>query len=262
MKIVAAAVQCKIGGFESAEKVMARAVEAGAEIVLFPEYFSYSKLDLAITDQTLEFLRRVSREMSAAVCGNAVVAGDDGLHNRAFVFDDGELIGWQDKIHPTRTERVLGIRCGTSFTVLDVRGIKVGILVCADILYPELCRVAALKGSQIVLNPVVSFKRSELPGTEYRYCLYFTRAFDNCYGIVKAGGFGKTFTGSDAVGRSLIATFDGVLARSSDEYSEEAVVAEMDLQRVEECRRVNYSLSDRNVRVYADLLRDEYGSEC
>ncbi len=253
MKTRLAAVQCRLGDIKSAKKVADAAVELGAEFLLFPEYFSYSQLDLSIGPETLKFLRDFSREKNVVVCGNLVV-DENGYRNRAFLIDSGEIVGYQDKIHPTRTERELGIKCGEKLSVFSVRGFKISILVCADILYPELCRVAALKGADVVLNPVVSFKHSELPGTEYRYCLYFTRSFDNCYAIVKSGGFGYTFTGKEAVGRSLIATFDGVLAKSKDEYGEEAVVAEVDLRRIEECRKVNYSLVDRNIKAYMDLL--------
>jgi len=254
MMVKAAALQCRIGDLSSALKVAKIAAEKGCEILLFPEYFSYSRLSLEVLDKTLNFLRKVSSEYDAAVSGNAVVKGEDGYYNRSFIYDSGELVGWQDKVHPTKVERELGIKCGEKLEVFDVRGVKLSVLVCADILYPELCRVAGLKGAEVVLNPVVSFKKPDLPGTEYRYCLYFTRAFDNAYAIVKAGGFGKTFTGKDAVGRSLIATFDGILARSGGEYSEEAVVADVDLQKVREYKETNYSLTDRNVRAYLDLL--------
>lgn len=256
-KIKVAAVQCRIGDLKSAENVASEAVDAGSELILFPEYFSYSKLELEVLDETLKFLRRFSSEYGVVVSGNGVV-DDGGYVNRSYLYDDGELIGWQDKVHPTRVERSLGVRCGEKLEIFDVREIKVSILVCADILYPELCRVAALKGAEIVLNPVVSFKRPELPRTEYRYCLYFTRSFDNAYGIVKAGGFGKTFTGSEAVGRSLIATFDGVLAKSKKEESEEAVVAEINLERVRAYKETNYSLTDRNIRAYGDLLKADF----
>ncbi len=208
-----AAIQCRIGDFASAERGAIAAVEGGAELLLFPEYFSYSRLAPEVLDETLTFLKKVSSEFGVAVSGNAVV-DDNGYRNRSFLFDSGELIGVQDKIHPTRVERNLGIQCGTSLEVFEVRGALISTLICADILYPEICRVAALKGAEIVLNPVVSFKKSELPGEAYRYCLYFTRSFDNAYAIVKAGGVGRTFTGSEAVGRSLIASFDGIWRNS------------------------------------------------
>lgn len=254
-----AAIQCRIGDLGSAERGAREAAENGAEILLFPEYFSYSKLAPEVVDETLAFLKRVSSEYGVIVSGNAVV-DDNGYKNRAFLFDSGELIGVQDKIHPTRVERNLGIQCGSKLEVFEVRGALVSTLICADILYPEICRVAALKGAEIVLNPVVSFKKSELPGQEYRYCLYFTRSFDNAYAIVKAGGVGTTFTGSEAVGRSLIASFDGILARFRNETAEEVVIANVDLEEIRKYKKINYSLSDRNIRAYEELLNKNFKS--
>ncbi len=256
-KIKVAAIQCRIGDLESAGRVASRAAENGCELILFPEYFSYSRLAPEILDETLRFLKDLSLEYGIAASGNAVV-DENGYRNRSYIFEDGELVGWQDKVHPTRAERGLGIVCGEKLDIFEVKGAMVSILVCADILYPELCRVAALKGAEIVLNPVVSFKQSELPGTDYRYCLYFTRSFDNAYAIVKAGGFGKTFTGSEAVGRSLIATFDGILARSKNESGEEEVIAEIDLKKIREYKEINYSLTDRNVKAYRELFNGEF----
>ncbi|MEM2190273.1 MAG: carbon-nitrogen hydrolase family protein [Archaeoglobaceae archaeon] len=247
------AIQCRIGDLSSAERLSREAIEMGAELLLYPEYFSYPVLSIEIGEKTLEFLRRISKEYSVVTSGN-IVFKEDKITNRAFIFDSGEVVGYQDKVHPTRNERALGIASGERLNVFNVRRAKICVLVCADILYPELCRIAGLKGAEIALNPVVSFKYSELPGENLRYCLYFARSFDNCYAIVKAGGFGRTFAGSDAVGRSLIASFDGVLAKSKGEESEEAVIADVDLSRIRNYRLINYSLIERNVEAYRDLL--------
>ncbi|MEM4472030.1 MAG: carbon-nitrogen hydrolase family protein [Archaeoglobaceae archaeon] len=239
----------------SAERVSIQAIEKGAEILLYPEYFSYSEFSIEIGEKTIEFLKKISREFGVITCGNFVCKENDAIFNRAVIFSSGDAIAYQDKVHPTKTEKFLGITPGKNLRVFKVRNVKICVLICADILYPELCRVAALKGAEIALNPVVSFKHSELPGTELRHCLYFARSFDNCYAIVKAGGFGRTFTGNEAVGRSLISTFDGIVAKSKFEDKEEAVTANLDLNRIREYRRVNYSLNDRNIEAYFELLK-------
>ncbi|MDW7990027.1 MAG: carbon-nitrogen hydrolase family protein [Archaeoglobaceae archaeon] len=252
--MIASAIQCRIGDLKSAERVSLEAIEKGAEILLYPEYFSYSKFSLEIGEKTINFLRRISKEFGIVACGN-FVCKEDLISNRATIFDSGDYIAYQDKIHPTKTERFFGITAGKKLKVFRVRNVEICILICADILYPELCRVAALKGAEIVLNPVVSFKYSELPGTELRHCLYFARSFDNCYAIVKAGGFGTTFAGSEAVGRSLIASFEGLLAKSKFEEVEEAVVADIDLNKIREYRKTNYSLKERNIEAYLELFK-------
>ncbi|MDI9609747.1 MAG: carbon-nitrogen hydrolase family protein [Archaeoglobales archaeon] len=247
------AIQCRIGDLNSAERRSIEAIERGAELLVYPEYFSYPVFSLEIGEKTIEFLQRISKEYSVITSGNIVSSGDK-ITNRSFIFDSGDILGYQDKVHPTRNERALGIVPGERLNVFSVRRAKLCVLVCADILYPELCRIAGLKGAEVALNPVVSFKYSELPGESLRYCLYFARSFDNCYAIVKAGGFGKTFAGSDAVGRSMIVSFDGVLAKSKGEEIEEAVIADVDLSRIREYRKINYSLSERNVEAYWELL--------
>ncbi|MCX8172033.1 MAG: carbon-nitrogen hydrolase family protein [Archaeoglobaceae archaeon] len=247
------AIQCRIGDLKSAEKLSNEAVEKEAEILLYPEYFSYSTLSPEVGKKTLDFLKKISKEHSVVTCGN-LMFNSEKLTNRAFIFDSGEVVGYQDKVHPTKVEKTLGISPGDRLNVFTVRKTKICVLVCADILYPELCRIAGLKEVEIALNPVVSFKHSELPGEKLRYCLYFARSFDNCYAIVKASSIGRTFTGNEAVGRSLIASFDGILAKSKSEESEEAVVADVDLSRVRNYRQINYSLRERNVEAYIDLL--------
>ncbi len=262
MRFAVSAVQCRVGGrdsFKSAEKIIST---SKSSLYLLPEYFSYPVGDrsLETSEKTLEWLEKMSREHSTVIAGNIIRKGDDGYYNTLYIFHSGDLIGYQDKIHPTMSERELGIKCGKKLEIFEISGVKISVLICADILYPELCRIPGLRKVDIVLNPVVSFKKSELPAQEYRYCLYFTRSFDNSYAIVKAGGFGKTFLGEMCVGRSLISMPDGIVAKYSNEEREEIVSAEIDLKKLEEFRKVNYSLRDRNPEALRDLLGG--GIEC
>lgn len=248
-----AAIQCKIGDLRSAENVAKNAVEESAEIILFPEYFSYINVNEEESERTLDFLKNFSKEYDTVAIGNAVVE-DGGFRNRAFIYESGEVLGFQDKIHPTESERVLGIKAGEKLKVFELKNVKLCILICADILYPEICRVAGIKGVDITFNPVISLKHSELPGRNYRYCLYFTRAFENGYAIVKAGGFGRTFTGNIAAGRSLIATFDGIVAKAKNEEGEEALIADLDIDMIRCAKKKIYSLFNRNIKAYEELL--------
>jgi len=260
-----AAIQCKVGvqdAFDSALNLIKKGIESNVGLFLLPEYFSYQKDDdfSEKTRKTLKFLEDISREYSCIICGNVLIKRDkdDKYFNAAHLFKNGELIGIQEKIHPTKTERELKISCGNEVKVFNVSGIKLAILICADILYPELCRVAGLKKADIVLNPVVSFKNSELPAENLRNCLYFTRSFDNAYAVVKAGGVGYTFLAQKTVGRSLISTFDGILASYSNEESEELVYAEIDINKIRQYRGINYSLHDRNTNAYTELLSGNF----
>lgn len=262
MKLRLSAVQCRAGVGEAFDSALRLISQSNSDVYLLPEYFSYAvgDMSLATSKKTLEWLERVSREFSTAVAGNVIVKREDGFYNTLHVYHDGDLIATQDKLHPTRSERELGIRCGRKLEVFEIYGVKFAGLICADILYPELCRVAGLKGAEVVLNPVVSFRKSELPAQEYRYCLYFTRSFDNAYAIIKAGGVGLTFLGDECVGRSLISTPDGIAAKYSDENAEELITAEIDIKKIREYRTINYSMRDRNLMAIEDILKG--GIEC
>ncbi|AEA47034.1 carbon-nitrogen hydrolase family protein [Archaeoglobus veneficus] len=247
-----AAVQCRVGELESAERLIAST--DGIDLFLLPEYFSLTGKDLIKESrETVEAIRCWSSEYSCIVAGNALEKRDGRIYNTLFIFDHGEFVGKQEKIHPTKVERNMGISRGEELRVFNVRGVRIAALICADILYPEICRVAGLKGVDIVLNPVVSFRKSELPAQQLRSCLYFTRSFDNAYAVIKAGGVGRTFTGVETIGRSLISTFEGIVASYTDEEAEEIVWAEIDVSLIRMYRRVNYSLQDRNVAAYAEL---------
>ena len=263
--MIVSAVQCRVGvgeAFKSAERLIERGLNEGVEIFLLPEYFSYKVGDTSLetSKKTLEWLKEKSKEYQVILAGNIIRGDNDGYYNTLYVFEKGELVATQDKLHPTRSERDLGIKCGKKLEIFEIKGVKFAALICADILYPELCRLAALKGAEIVLNPVVSFKRSELPSQRLRHCLYFSRAFDNAYAIVKAGGVGFTFLGEECVGRSLIVSHEGILASYENENEEALISARIDLEKIRIYKRINYSLSDRNVDVLGDLLKG--GMDC
>jgi predicted amidohydrolase len=259
MNIGLAAIQCRIGSketFFSIKNLISKGMERNIEIFLLPEYFSYfQNCDFSkVTEKTIDFLKEESLDRNCVIAGNVILKGEEGYSNSLHIFDEGDLVGIQEKIHPTRSERELGIVPGKELKVFTIRKTKVSALICADILYPEICRVSALKGAEVILNPVISIVSSELPGREMRHCLYFARAFDSSAAIIKAGGPGKTFLGSETVGRSLIATPDGIIASFRDESSEELVFSEVDVKKLREYRKANYALHDRNIEAYRDLI--------
>ncbi len=256
------AVQCRVGKnnpFKSSENLILEGIEIGVELFLLPEYFSYTIGDMSLetSKKTKNWLRNISNEYGIILAGNVIEKIEESgeLYNILYIYDSGEFLGSQTKIHPTKTERELGIRCGKKIEIFDVRGIKLSALICADILYPELCRVPAIKGAEVILNPVVSLKKSELPSENLRYCMYFTRAFDNAYAVIKAGGVGYTFLGERCVGRSLIVDHTGILAKYKDEEKEELISAKIDLESIRKYKEINYSLKDRNLEAIKELMR-------
>jgi len=245
--------------FKRIEKLIERAISKNSDIICLPEYFSMDSNFLKTLDEnkedTLSFLKDISQKYGIIILGNVLEEIEERYYNIAYIYEKGSLIGKQVKIHPTRGERALGITPGREINAFESSIGRIGVLVCADVLYPEMCRILGLMNIDIVLNPVVSFYRDTDPTKDARRALYISRAYDNSYYIIKAGGIGKSITGLKIVGRSLIVAPWGILKYSTDENKEEVVTADLDIDLLKEIRKENYSLTDRVPEAYKLLIK-------
>jgi predicted amidohydrolase len=81
------------------------------------------------------------------------IADDGSLRNTAYlVRPDGEVLG-QDKLHLTPQEHALGMRGGDALLVARVGPFTAGVLVCADLEFPELARTLTARGVDLLLAP-------------------------------------------------------------------------------------------------------------
>jgi predicted amidohydrolase len=64
----------------------------------------------------------------------------------------GNVISKQKKVHLFRRENEIAIG-GDGFDPFEIDQIKVGVMVCHDIVFPESARTLVLKGSELLLNP-------------------------------------------------------------------------------------------------------------
>jgi len=112
-----------------------------------------------LRDAYVEMFGRLAREF-----GTAIVAGslyvydeeDDAVKNRSYVFDvAGEVVGYQDKLNLAASEHDLATP-GSAVNVLDTRYGRLGILIGLDALYPEVTRLMAIQGADLLLGVVAS----------------------------------------------------------------------------------------------------------
>jgi len=252
--------------FKEIEKHIKSAVSQDAKIICLPEYFSinsemfsmgnsFSKILSDNREDTLNFLDGASQKYGIIISGNVLEEIEEKYYNVVYIYENGSLIGQQVKIHPTRGEMTIGITPGREIKVFKTSIGFIGVLVCADVLYPEMCRILGLMNADIVLNPVVSFYKDVDLTKEARRSMYISRAYDNSYYIIKAGGIGRSFTGIKIVGRSLIVAPWNILKSSTDENKEEVVIADLDLDLLRDIRKENYSLVDRSPEAYKLLIK-------
>lgn len=215
-----------------AEGELVAAREAGARLALLPEYFWAPQGPPAAAAPRMaevrDLLARTSRDLGLVVAANVVERREAALRNVGVVYERGRVALEQDKIHPMPKEAAAGIAAGARLCAADVRGVRTGMLVCADILYPEAARVLALQGAEILLNPVMSpFKEEDLTKGA-RDSIFVARAYDSAAFVLKAGGFRRDGP-HPVAGRSLVAAPWGLLARAADDFAPERLIADLDL---------------------------------
>src|SRR6202044_271780 len=137
---------------------------------------------------------------------------------------------------------------GDEIVVTDLAdGLRLGMSVCYDLRFPELYRILALRGAEVITVPAAFTLTTTRDHWEV---LVRARAIENQCFVVAPNQIGHHPGGLRSGGRSLIVDPWGiVLAGASDE--ETAIVADLDLDRVADVRRRLPALAHRRPDVYA-----------
>lgn len=121
--------------------------------------------------------------------GSHFVIENDDLYNVSYLFERNGKISKQYKIHITPHEKKWwGVKPGNTVEVFDTDIGKISILICYDVEFPEISRIAVSKGAQILFVP---FNTDERRGyLRVRYCAQ-ARAVENQVYVVLAGCVGN-----------------------------------------------------------------------
>lgn len=273
------------GFIQHMEDLVNQAVERGAEVVLFPELASTGLLGSIRTHEvTLETItsdywdvlptyldairdgiRDIARRHGVVVVGGSHnrVAQDGSLRNTALVVHPDGRVEQQDKIHLTPPEHALGARGGDELLITQLGPFTAGLLICADIQFPELSRYLVAKGVDLILCPSLTWNRR---GVHRVRTGCQARAIENQLYVVMSPLVGTSGLPAEApmhaVGRALVTgpvdkncgVNDGVFATTEDP-SEQVLVHTLDRDLLVESRRNPEppGLSLRRPELYAKL---------
>lgn len=81
-----------------------------------------------------------------------------GLNSGFIALPDGRLIR-QDKLHPTRPEQVIGTAGGAELRSFEIAGVRMGLVICYDVQFPELTRHLVANGIEVLLVPSLTTER-------------------------------------------------------------------------------------------------------
>jgi omega-amidase len=151
----------------SAIKLAKKAGEKEVDIICLPEHWLPEKV-IPAPMSPLPALQSLAEEYGVAVVGGAFyekVKGQMRLSSPV-IGGNGEIIGRQFKVHLFRFERKHA-KPGSSYPIFQLKGYKIGILVCYDVDFPEPSRIYALNGAELILCPSRIVKPGINPWQQY-----------------------------------------------------------------------------------------------
>jgi predicted amidohydrolase len=267
-----------------------RAAAEGAQLVLFPELVVHGhctpntwELAEPVPDgPSVRRLAQLARHHRLFLCAGLSEKEKDVVYNtQVFVGPDGYL-GKQRKLHLSRDE-VLFYKGGREINVFDLGPCKVGAAICYDNQFPEVARVLALRGAEVLLMPHAARLKmwddtpeSEAAARRYsrdHFLAYAMRARENaCFAVLadQAGraGYVDAYPRDNAnqphhAGAALVFDPDGqLLACAQDQrICDEMVVGTLDAALLARQRALpNYTLRTRRPELFGELVREQVSS--
>ncbi len=265
------------------EQRVAEAARRGAKLVLLQElhngaYFcqhqSVGEFELAepIPGPSTERLGKLAKQQGVVLVSSLFERRGAGLyHNTAVVFDaDGTIAGKYRKMHipddPGFNEKFYFTPGDLGFNPIDTSVGRLGVLVCWDQWYPEAARLMALAGAELLLYPTAigwdpTDDQTEKDRQRTAWILsHRGHAVANGLPVLSCNRIGHEpspigGSGIDFWGSSHVLGPQGEFLAEAGITEPEILMAEVDLQRSEQVRRIWPFLRDRRIDAYGDLLK-------
>jgi predicted amidohydrolase len=246
------------------ERLIRSAVAEGAELVALPELWSchglenvYRENAETVPGPTTDFLGGLARELGVYVLGGSILEGEPGserLRNTSTFFGpNGELAAVYRKIHlfdvkaPDREYlESATIAPGEEIVTAKAGATTLGLSVCYDVRFPELYRLLALRGAEVLAVPAAFTLQT---GKDHWELLLRARAVENQVYVIAPAQWGRKADGRWTYGRSMVVDPWGtVLAQCPDRDGH--ALATLDLDYLHRFRTEFPALANRRPASY------------
>lgn len=239
----------KLKNINNVIKLIKKVSIEGADIAVLPEMFccpydnsffkEYGEEEGGLAYQSLS---NAAKDNNIYIVGGTIPELDDDLvYNTSYVFNrNGEKIGKHRKMHLFDIDVEGGqsfkesdvLSAGNNVTVFNTEFCKIGLAVCYDIRFPELSRLMAVEGAEIIIIPG-AFNMTTGPA---HWELHLRgRAVDNqvyTIGVAPARDYDSLY---HSYGNSIIVSPWGNIVNKLDE-KEGYIIQEIDLNLVKKVR--------------------------
>lgn len=254
---------------DRARRLVTRAAQAGAELVVLPELFAAlgPTATMVATAEPLDgpttaWAGEVAAEHGCwLVAGSIVERADDGrLHNTTTVFDpSGRLVAHYRKIHlfdvsvagAESRESATFAPGDTAVTVTlgsDPDDPVLGLTICYDLRFPELFTAETVAGARLIALPAAF---TAATGRAHWEVLVRARAIENQVVVVAAAQWGTSPDGIARHGHSMIVDGWGNVLAEAPGVGDTAIVADVDLPGLDALRARLPSISARRPEAWS-----------
>jgi len=203
---------------------IARAAQAGAQLVTLPENFAFmgeearkrelaERVDGAFPGPIVSALSEEAAARGVWVLGGGMPERSDDparpYNTSVLVNPKGEIAASYRKVHlfdvslpdGTSLRESAATSAGSQAVTAEVMGVRVGLSICYDVRFPELYRRLVDQGARIVTVPSAFTLTT---GKDHWHALLRARAIENQVWVLAPAQHGKHPKGRTTYGKSLI----------------------------------------------------------
>lgn len=253
------------------KEYLEKAIKEQVDIIVFPGFTGCFFQQLSCPDdksisvrslireadsgEYIEQVKALSQNYKIAICPGSYWRKEKGnIYHESCLIIDGEARLKQRQIYLARWERELGFSRGTKIELKEIKDWKLALIISTDVFYPQVSRMVALKGADIVLSPV-GFTGEK--NRALQISGMWQEAQQNQFFAVESGFNGllgeQSFWGESVIYAPLEMTEerDGYLERSNGQQS--LIIAELDNKKRKKAISKFDVLSQLNQEFYQQM---------
>ncbi len=280
VKVAATQMSCTSNtkeNIQKAERFVREAAAKGAQIILLQELFetlyfcqkekeeNYKFALPTEENVAIQHFKHIAKELKVVLPISFYERKNNARYNSIAIIDaDGEVLGVYRKSHipdgPGYEEKFYFNPGDTGFMVWNTIYAKIGVGICWDQWFPEAARCMALKGAEIIFYPTAigSEPLNETIDSKdhWQRCMIGHSAC-NLVPVVASNRVGVETIEDSSIhfyGSSFITDGTGQVIAQADRTEEVVLVAELDLDKIEDQRTEWGIFRDRRPDLYQPIL--------
>ena len=176
-----------------------------ADLIVFPELFlggytvrNVDELAVETGGPELERIAGVAREHSTALVLGAAERVDGGVANVAYGVDENGDVAVYRKVQLYGAEK-RAFAAGDGLLVVELCGVKTGVMICFDVEFPEVARALARAGAELLVTVSANMEPFGNDHAVFASARAIENGLPHAYVNQVGPGEDLTFTGGSAV---------------------------------------------------------------